>query len=91
MTAIDCGFGAEATAERLLEESEKARIKGRGYARQTARNAQSEVEKNRQGRGGAVHDGRAIVIVRELRFSHQNHAPRHASPKIDARALNLAL
>jgi hypothetical protein len=51
MTAIDLGFSAEAVAERLLEESEKPRIKGRGYARQTARDAQSEVEKNRQGQG----------------------------------------
>jgi hypothetical protein len=51
MTAIDCGFSAEAVAERLLEESEKARIKGRGYVRQTDRNAQSDVEKNRQGQG----------------------------------------
>jgi hypothetical protein len=45
------GFSAEATAERLLEENEKARIKDRNYARQTARNAQREVEKNRQGQG----------------------------------------
>jgi hypothetical protein len=51
MTAIDCGFSAEAAAERLLEESEKARVKRRNSARQTARNAQSEVEKNRQGQG----------------------------------------
>jgi hypothetical protein len=51
MTAIDWGVSAEAVAERFLEESEKARIKGRGYAIQTARNAQSEVKKNRQGQG----------------------------------------
>jgi hypothetical protein len=53
MRVIDWGFSAEAVAERFLEECEKARIKGRGYARQTARNAQSDVEKNRQGRGRA--------------------------------------
>ena len=35
MAAIDWGFSAEATAVRLMEESEKARINGRDYARQT--------------------------------------------------------
>jgi hypothetical protein len=49
MTAIDWGFSIEATAERLLEESGKASNKGRDYAMQTARNAFSEVEKNRAG------------------------------------------
>lgn len=51
MTAIDWGFSVEATAEQLLEESAKAREKGRDYALQTARNARAEVEKNRAGMG----------------------------------------
>jgi hypothetical protein len=53
MTAIDWGFGIEATAEKLMEESGKGREKGRDYALLTARNAATEVEKNRgrQGRG----------------------------------------
>ena len=51
MTAIDWGFSAEATAERLLQESHKARDKGRDYALQTALNARTEVEKNRRGQG----------------------------------------
>jgi hypothetical protein len=51
MTAIDWGFGEQATAERLLEESGRAREKGRDYALLTARNACSEVEKNRGGQG----------------------------------------
>jgi hypothetical protein len=51
MTAIDWGFGVEATAERLFEENSKARDKGRDYALQTARNAHTEVEKNRAGQG----------------------------------------
>jgi hypothetical protein len=51
MTAIDWGFGIEATAEKLLEESGRAREKGRDYALVTARNARHEVEKNRGGQG----------------------------------------
>lgn len=51
MTAIDWGFSIEGTAEKLLEESAKARDKGRDYALQTARNAHTEVEKNRAGQG----------------------------------------
>jgi RepB DNA-primase from phage plasmid len=51
MTSIDWGFGVEATAEKLLEESGKARDRGRDYALQTARNAFTEVEKNRAGQG----------------------------------------
>jgi RepB DNA-primase from phage plasmid len=51
MTAIDWGFGVEATAEKLMEESGKAREKGRDYAMLTARNAATEVEKNRGGQG----------------------------------------
>ena len=49
MTAIDWGFEVEAAAERLMEESSRAREKGRDYALLTARNARSEVEKNRAG------------------------------------------
>jgi hypothetical protein len=51
MTAIDWGFGVEATAERLLEESSRAREKGPDYALLTARNARLAVEKNRGGQG----------------------------------------
>lgn len=51
MTAIDWGFSIEATAEKLMEESGKAREKGRDYALLTARNAATTVEKNRGGQG----------------------------------------
>jgi hypothetical protein len=51
MTSIDWGFGVEATADKLLEESSRAREKGRDYALLTARNARLEVEKNREGQG----------------------------------------
>lgn len=51
MTAIDWGFGVEATADRLWEESGRAREKGHDYALLTARNAHLEVEKNRGGQG----------------------------------------
>lgn len=54
LTAIDWGFSVEATAERLLEESAKARDKGKDYALVTARNAASAVEHNRS-RGGQGH------------------------------------
>jgi len=55
MIAIDKGFAVEAAAERLMEESSKAREKGRDYALQTARNARVEVEKNRAGEGRRGH------------------------------------
>jgi hypothetical protein len=51
MTAIDWGFGVEATADKLMEQSAKARDKGKDYALVTARNAAIAVEKNRN-RGG---------------------------------------
>jgi len=51
MTAIDWGFSVEATADKLLEESAKARDKGKDYALVTARNAAAAVEKNRAGQG----------------------------------------
>ena len=54
MTAIDWGFGVEATADKLLEESARARLKGKDYALVTARNAATAVEKN-QSRGGQGH------------------------------------
>jgi hypothetical protein len=50
MTAITWGFGVDATAERLIEESSKARANGKGYAEQTARNAALAVERRRQPR-----------------------------------------
>ena len=49
MTAITWGFGVDSTAERLLEESSKARANGKNYARQTARNAAVAVERRRAG------------------------------------------
>jgi len=47
MTAITWGFGVDATAERLMEESTKAREYGKGYADLTARNAALAVERRR--------------------------------------------
>lgn len=51
MTAIDWGFGVEATADKLMQESARARLKGRGYALVTARNAETAVEHNRSREG----------------------------------------
>jgi hypothetical protein len=48
MTAISWGHGIDATAERLIEESIKAREYGRAYADLTARNAALAVERRRQ-------------------------------------------
>jgi hypothetical protein len=47
MTAIDWGFAIEATADKLMEESNRAREKGKDYALVTARNAAAAVERNR--------------------------------------------
>ena len=47
MTAISWGRGIEATAERLMEESAKARENGERYALMTAQNAATH-ERNRQ-------------------------------------------
>ena len=48
MTAITWGWSIDDTAERLMEESAKARSKRRGYAELTARNAALAVERRRQ-------------------------------------------
>jgi hypothetical protein len=48
MTAITWGFGTDETAERLMQESQKARAQGKGYAELTARNAALAVERRRQ-------------------------------------------
>lgn len=48
MTALTWGFGQEETADRLMEESSKARTNGRGYADLTVRNALLAVERRRQ-------------------------------------------
>jgi len=53
MTAITWGFGVAETAERLIEESSKARANGKGYAATTARNAALAVERRRPGRRAA--------------------------------------
>ena len=47
MTAITWGFGVDETAERLIEESSKARANGKGYAELTARNAAAAVARRR--------------------------------------------
>jgi hypothetical protein len=48
MTAITWGFGKEETADRLMQESAKARVQGKGYADLTARNAALAVERRKQ-------------------------------------------
>jgi len=48
MTAITWGFDVDATAERLLEESSKARAAGKGYAAMTVRNAARAVGRRRR-------------------------------------------
>jgi RepB DNA-primase from phage plasmid len=48
MTAITWGFTVGDTAERLIEESTKARANGRAYAELTARNAALAVERRRR-------------------------------------------
>jgi hypothetical protein len=48
MTAISWGFGTDDTAERLMQESAKARAQGKGYADLTARNAALAVERRKQ-------------------------------------------
>ena len=50
MTAITWGFGVDETAERLIEESSKARANGKTYAVTTARNAALAVQRRRPGR-----------------------------------------
>jgi hypothetical protein len=47
MTAISWGFSVDAVAERLMEESSKARANGKGYAELTARNAAQAVMRRR--------------------------------------------
>jgi hypothetical protein len=49
MTANTWGFGVDATAERLMEESSKARTNGETYAQTTARNAALAVQRRRPG------------------------------------------
>jgi hypothetical protein len=48
MTAITWGRSVDQTAERLLEESAKAKANGTGYADLTARNAALAVERRRR-------------------------------------------
>lgn len=50
ITAIDWGWGIEATAERLMMESSKAQENGHGYAVLTATNAAAAVESRYQQR-----------------------------------------
>ena len=59
MTAITWGFGTDETADRLMEESVKAKANGRGYAELTVRNAARAVERRReQPRRRTVEHGR---------------------------------
>ena len=59
MTAITWGFGVDETAERLIEESRKARANGKTYAVRTARNAAAAVQRRQTGNGsGASEHGR---------------------------------
>lgn len=48
MTAIDWGWSVDETAERLIEESAKARAQGKAYAELTARKAAAAVERRSQ-------------------------------------------
>jgi hypothetical protein len=48
MTAITWGWSVDATAARLMEESTKAQINGKAYAKLTVRNAAVAVERRRQ-------------------------------------------
>jgi hypothetical protein len=48
LLAIDWGWSVEATADRLMQESSKAKENGQGYAIGTARNAAAAIER----RGG---------------------------------------
>jgi hypothetical protein len=48
MTAITWGWSMQETAERLMEESPKARLNGKNYADLTARNAGLAVERRHQ-------------------------------------------
>jgi hypothetical protein len=60
MTAITWGFSVKETAERLLEESSKARemeARSEGYADLTARNAALAVERRRPGRQKTAQHG----------------------------------
>ncbi len=50
MTAISWGQGTEATAERLMEESTKARENGERYAQMTAENAAAAVARRERSR-----------------------------------------
>jgi hypothetical protein len=50
MTAISWGHGIEATAERLMEESAKARENGERYAMLTAENAAAAVTRRERSR-----------------------------------------
>ena len=48
MTALTWGWSQDETADRLMEESAKARAQGRAYAALTARNALLAVERRKQ-------------------------------------------
>ena len=48
MTAITWGFGKEETAERLMQESAKAKAQGKGYAELTVSNAALAVERRKR-------------------------------------------
>jgi hypothetical protein len=47
LLAIDWGWGVEETADRLMQESGKARENGQAYAQRTTRNAAAAVGRQR--------------------------------------------
>ena len=64
MTAITWGWSVDDTAERLMEESAKARANGKGYADLTARNAALAVERRRhQPRQTGEHSRRTNYLL----------------------------
>src|SRR5262249_29824154 len=48
LLAIDWGWGVEETAQRLMQESDKAQENGEAYALRTARNAASALERRQE-------------------------------------------
>jgi hypothetical protein len=58
MTAITWGWSVPQTAERLMEESDKARRNGKTYAELTARNAALAAERRHQPRSAGEHSRR---------------------------------
>ena len=71
MTAITWGFGGDDTAERLMEESDKARANGKSYAELTARNAALAAERRRPRRQRIEEHGRCYSAPRDYQAISQ--------------------